>query len=161
MTLTPAAESIIEQLRLEPLSVCNGFFRETWRDEHSTVIHWLLPDTHTAPLHTADHTEVFAYHAGAPLRFTLFHPVGRVEEVLLGPDPATQFPHLVVPAGVWQAARTTGEYTLASVVVAPPFRPEIVHEADPYLLSRQFPDHRELIRELCGNGEGPDTADHG
>jgi predicted cupin superfamily sugar epimerase len=143
-------QDIIDDLRLEPLAVCNGYFRETWRDEHATVIYWLLPESHRAVLHAAAHPEVFTYHSGAALRLTLLHPDGRMEEVLVGPDlPAGQRPHVVVPAGVWQAAHTTGSHTLTSVVVAPPFVPDIVTTADADALGARYPQHAETIRGLC------------
>ena len=41
----------------------------------------------------------------------------------LGPDiRAGQRPQVVVPTGHWQAAETTGDYTLVSCVVAPGFQ---------------------------------------
>ncbi|GDY28510.1 cupin domain-containing protein [Gandjariella thermophila] len=143
-------QDIIDDLRLEPLAVCNGYFRETWRDEHATVIYWLLPESHRAALHAAAHPEVFTYHSGSPLRITLLHPEGRVEEVFLGPDlEAGHRPHIVVPAGVWQAAHTTGDHTLSSVIVAPPFTPDIVTLADADALSARYPEHADTIRALC------------
>ncbi|WP_225728146.1 MULTISPECIES: cupin domain-containing protein [unclassified Nocardia] len=149
MTLSSTTQSIIDRLELAPLPVCNGYFRETWRDDHSTVIYWLMPATHRAGLHSAEYPEIYTYHAGTPLRFTLLHPNGDLTEVLLGPDPAAgHHPHLIVPPGVWQAADPTGEYTLASVVVAPPFRPDIVRTADAVELTRLHPRHAAAIRAL-------------
>lgn len=144
------AESIISTLDLAPLNVCNGFFREIWRDEHSTVIYWLLPEEHVAPLHKAEHPEIVAYHSGDPMRMTLLHPHGRLEEHVVGPElDAGQRPNLVIPAGVWQAAHPLGDFTLASMTVAPPFAPDIVTRANPEELSDRYPDLAERIRALC------------
>ena len=41
----------------------------------------------------------------------------RVETVILGPDR----PQFIVPAAAWQAARTSGDYSLCGCTVAPPF----------------------------------------
>jgi len=145
-----AAESIIRTLDLAPLDVCGGFFRETWRDEHATVIYWLLPKDHFAPLHKAAHPEFLAFHSGDPVRVVLLHPHGRLEEHVLGPDlDEGQRPHLVIPAGVWQAAHPQGDFALMSMTVAPPFTPDIVTAADPEELSDRYPDLAERIRALC------------
>ena len=48
---------------------------------------------------------------------------GPREEALLGPDlDAGALPQLIVPAGHWQAARPTGDWTLAGCTVSPGFR---------------------------------------
>ena len=47
---------------------------------------------------------------------------GPARAALLGPDLATgQSPQLIVPAGHWQAAQTTGAFTLVSCTVSPGF----------------------------------------
>ena len=144
------AEHIIDTLGLRPLDVCNGFFRETWRDEHSTVMYWLLPADHCAGLHAATHPELFTYHSGAPMRMTLLRPEGQLDEHILGPDIAAgQRPQLIVPAHVWQAAQPLGDYTLSSVAVAPPFTPDIVTTPCMATLCQQYPDHAGKIRALA------------
>ncbi|RDI63685.1 cupin domain-containing protein [Nocardia pseudobrasiliensis] len=153
MDTTTTAERIIDTLRLQPLAVCSGYFRETWRDTASTVIYWLLPATHFSALHAARYPEIFTYHSGAPLTLTLLDPDGRPTEHTLGPDlDAGHHPHLVVPAGVWQAAYTRGDHTLASVVVAPPFTPEVVEVGDAEVLAARYPRYAEEIRALCARG---------
>ncbi|MFI5778870.1 cupin domain-containing protein [Nocardia sp. NPDC051570] len=156
MDTTTTAARIIDTLKLEPLAVCHGYFRETWRDSHSTVIYWLLPAEHFAGLHATAYPEVFTYHSGAPLAMTLLDGDGRPVRHILGPDlDAGQRPHLVVPAGVWQAAHTLGDHTLSSVVVAPPFTPEAATVGDPDALARHYPEYAEEIRGLCADGRLP------
>ncbi|GAA2796046.1 cupin domain-containing protein [Saccharopolyspora taberi] len=147
------SQQLVEALGLEPLNVCNGYFRETWRDAGSTVIYWLLPSDHFAAWHAARHPEVFTYHSGAPLRIALLTAEGEFREHLIGPDAAAgQHPHFVVPGGVLQAARTTGDHTLSSVVVAPPFTPDIVSTPDAEELCARYPDHAEKIRSYASAG---------
>ncbi|KZM69628.1 cupin domain-containing protein [Nocardia terpenica] len=156
MDTTTTTRQIIDTLKLEPLAICNGFFRETWRDSHSTMIYWLLPADHFSGLHAATYPEIFTYHSGAPLEMTLLDDDGKPTRHVLGPDlESGQQPHLVVPAGVWQAAHTLGEYTLSSVIVAPPFTPEMVTVADPDTLGQQYPDYAENIRALTALGRLP------
>ena len=147
------SDQLVETLGLEPLNVCNGYFRETWRDGASTIIYWLLPSDHFAGWHAAEHPEIFTYHSGAPLRVALLSAEGEVEEHVLGPDVgAGQRPHFVVPGGVLQAARTLGEHTLSSVVVAPPFTPDIVSVPDVEELCAKYPAQAEVIRSYASAG---------
>ncbi len=69
-----------------------------------------------------DATEIWLWHAGAPLRLSV-SPDGReVAHVPLGPDLANgQRPQAVVPKDAWQAAESLGGWTLVSCVVAPAF----------------------------------------
>ncbi|QUH03254.1 cupin domain-containing protein [Saccharopolyspora erythraea] len=149
--MTSASEQIVRTLDLRPLNVCNGYFRETWRDDNATMIYWLLPREHHAGWHAAAHPEIFTHHSGDPLRITLLDPAeGEPRDHVIGPDiEAGQHPHFVVPGGVVQAARTLGDHSLTSVVVSPPFTPDIVSTPDVEDLCAQYPDHAERIRALA------------
>jgi hypothetical protein len=58
--------------------------------------------------------------------------VERAEEVRMGPDVlGGEAVQVVVPAGWWQAARSTGEWTLVSCTVSPGFRFEGFELAPP------------------------------
>jgi hypothetical protein len=70
--------------------------------------------------------EVWFWHSGSPIVLSLGGNGDKpedVQEVILGLDIAAgQQPQVVVPAGVWQAARTLGaEPTLVSCIVSPEF----------------------------------------
>ncbi len=70
-----------------------------------------------------DATEIWLYHAGAPLILSLSaSDDGPATDHLLSPDLTVGEPQLIVPEGHWQAARTTGEYTLVSCTVSPGFK---------------------------------------
>ncbi len=109
-----------------------GFYRETFRDplprdgrSHSTAIYFLLPGGAWSRFHRVDSSEVFHFYAGAPLQLRLRTDVnGEPQESthVLGPDLAAgQRPQHVVPGGVWQAARSLGEYSLVGCTVSPGF----------------------------------------
>jgi hypothetical protein len=105
-----------------------GFYRETFRDAAgaggraaSTAIYYLLPAGQVSAWHRVDAAEIWHWHAGAPLELTLFAE-GRHTVHRLGADlPGGERPQGVVPAGVWQSARSLGAWTLVGCTVAPGF----------------------------------------
>ncbi|MEK8094565.1 cupin domain-containing protein [Methylocystis sp. IM3] len=105
-----------------------GFYRETFRDPKgtggraaSTAIYYLLPAGQVSAWHRVDAAEVWHWHAGAPLELSLYDE-GRRTVLRLGADLfAGERPQGIVPAGVWQAARSLGDWTLVGCTVAPGF----------------------------------------
>ena len=120
------AQDIIERLGLEPHPE-GGFYRQTWQAENEgravgTCIYFLLKDGGHSHWHKVDATEIWLFHAGAPLVLSLSATdEGPATDHLLSPDLSMGEPQLIVPTGHWQAARTTGDYTLASCTVSPGF----------------------------------------
>ena len=120
------AQDIIDRLKLEPHPE-GGFYRQTWRAENEgravgTCIYFLLKDGGHSHWHKVDATEIWLYHAGAPLVLSLSaSDDGPATDHLLSPDLTVGEPQLIVPEGHWQAAQTTGEYTLVSCTVSPGF----------------------------------------
>lgn len=107
-----------------------GWYVETFRDDagsergHSTAIYFLLEDGDRSHWHRVkDATEIWHFHAGAPLELTIWREGDDVvERVRLGADLAAgECPQGIVPAGSWQAARSTGAWTLVGCTVAPGF----------------------------------------
>jgi len=124
--MTPRA--IIEGLGMAPHPE-GGWYVETWRDAAPaagraacTVIYFLLEAGQVSHWHKVDATELWLWHAGASLTLEI-SPDGRaIEAVRLGPDlSAGERPQAVVLAHAWQAAASTGAWTLVSCVVAPAF----------------------------------------
>ena len=129
MTGTAEAEAVIRRLGLVRHPE-GGWFRETFRDARakagtraaSTAIYYLLRAGEIARWHRVDATEVWHWYGGAPLSLTLSVDVCARETLVLGPDLATGAqPQRVVPAGVWQTARSLGNWTLTGCTVAPGF----------------------------------------
>ena len=115
------ADEVIELLELAPHPE-GGWYRETWREPASTAILYLLKAGERSNWHRVDKTEIWHFYAGSPLGLAL-SPDGRQgTHQVLGVDLAAgQRPQVVVPAGVWQAARPRGEWSLAGCTVAPAF----------------------------------------
>src|SRR5262244_491663 len=123
-----SADDIIRLLQLQPHPE-GGHYRETFRDPQtvggraaSTAIYYLLQAGEVSRWHRVDAAEVWHWYAGAPLSLTL-SPDGRTRETMvLGPDLAAGAePQRVVPASVWQTARSLGPWTLVGCTVAPGF----------------------------------------
>ncbi len=123
------AEAIIDALGMQPHPE-GGWFAETFRDAAgepgrgaSTLIYFLLKAGERSHWHRLLTTvEVWHYYAGAPLKL-MVSPDGRMcETMTLGPDIiAGERPQGVIPAGHWQAAESTGDFTLVGCTVAPGF----------------------------------------
>ncbi len=128
MDRTPRAADIIARLDLKPHPE-GGHFRETFRDSRvdadgrpvSTAIYFLLGRGQRSHWHRIDAVEVWHFYAGSPLILEIADSEGR-RIVNLGPDLAAgEFSQAVVPARAWQAAESTGDWTLVGCTVAPGF----------------------------------------
>lgn len=122
-----SAEEVARLLDLAPHPE-GGYYRETFRDPQgtggraaSTAIYYLLPAGQVSAWHRVDAAEIWHWHAGAPLELGLFAE-GRHTVHRLGPDLAGgERPQGIVPAGVWQSARSLGGWSLVGCTVAPGF----------------------------------------
>lgn len=128
MTLPAGAQTIIDTLGMQPHPE-GGWFVETFRDidgpdgrAHSTAIYFLLAEGQTSHWHRIDAVEIWHWHAGAPLALSISDDGRTVRTIALGPDIAAgERPQGVVPAGAWQTAASTGDWTLVGCTVAPGF----------------------------------------
>lgn len=116
-------DQIIAALALSPHPE-GGHYRQTWAGPEvagrasGTAILFLLKVGERSHWHRVDADEIWLWHAGAPLLLRV--GTGAVE---MGPGVlAGQSVQAVVPAGVWQAAETLGDWTLVSCTVSPGFR---------------------------------------
>lgn len=123
------ADALIAQLDLAPHPE-GGHYRQTWvanaangQRPAGTCIYFLLKAGESSRWHRVDAVEIWHYYAGAPLILSMAETVsGPACDHLLGPDVlGNQAPQLVVPTHHWQAARSTGEYTLVGCTVSPGF----------------------------------------
>lgn len=121
------ADQIIEHLGLQQHPE-GGWYKESWRAENDgrptgTCIYFLLKGGERSHWHRVDAAEIWLYHAGAPLVLSMAaSDAGPAQDHLLTPDLTKGAPQLVVPEGHWQAARSTGDYTLVSCTVSPGFQ---------------------------------------
>jgi uncharacterized protein len=126
MALTAA--DIIAQFKLQPHPE-GGHYRETFRDSRtdangravSTAILFLLARGERSHWHRVDAAEIWHHYAGAALLLEIVED-GRRQSVRLGSDIAAgETPQAIVPAYAWQAAHSTGAWTLVGCTVAPGF----------------------------------------
>jgi uncharacterized protein len=123
------AQDIIRMLGLKPHPE-GGHFRETFRDRAraadgraaSTAAYYLLARGERSHWHRLDAAEIWHWYAGAPLQLEIAAAPGPIEHLTLGGDISSGLrPQAVVPAHSWQAAQTTGDWTLVGCTVAPGF----------------------------------------
>ena len=119
------ADAVVAILDLSPHPE-GGHYRETFADEASTAIYFLLRSGHESAWHRVrGRTEMWHFYAGAPLELSIDSQAPGsegTERLVLGPDLASgQRPQALVPAGAWQRARSLGDWTLTGCTVAPPF----------------------------------------
>jgi len=123
-----SAAEIIARLQLAPHPE-GGHFRETFRDSRcdahgrsaSTAIYFLLARGERSHWHRVDAVETWHYYAGDALTLRIADAHG-VRVVRLGADlTADEVPQAIVPAHAWQAAESTGDWTLVGCTVAPGF----------------------------------------
>jgi len=135
MTTSPDLPDWAHDLELRPHPE-GGWYAETYRHAGSTTtprgerslgtaIHFLLLPGESSAWHRVSSDELWFHHRGGPLRLWLGGDrdrPGDAEEHLLGSDVGSgERPQLLVPAGVWQAARPVDEAVLVSCVVVPGF----------------------------------------
>ena len=155
--------SLIDRLQLEPHPE-GGYYREIFRSGSSvkpnderearsalTSIYFLLVDGEFSRWHRLQSDEVWYFVEGAPVElFQLDGGLDRLERRVLGSATAALDPVASVPAGSWQASRTTGSYTLVGCTVGPGFdfadfrlladEPQLAEQ-----LREQYPDLAALI----------------
>ena len=125
-----------------------GHYVEIYRSPLLTTIFFLLTAGEISRWHRvrgAD--EAWHFYEGDPLELlTAGERFERLERHALGRAGGGQYPVHVVPAGVWQAARTTGDYTLVGCSVGPAF------DFADFEMARDNPAAAEQARRL------PDAA---
>ena len=128
MIEAPTAADIVARLELKPHPE-GGHYRETFRDARtdangrslSTSIYFLLARGERSHWHRIDAVETCHYYAGGALILQIADGDER-RSVRLGPDLAAgERPQAIVPAQAWQAAESTGDWTLVGCTVAPGF----------------------------------------
>ena len=122
------ADEIIAQLELSPHPE-GGWYRETWVAKNEgratgTAIYFLLKSGQSSHWHRVDAAEIWHFYAGAPLKLRISETeAGPARSMLLGPKLSDgQMPQLIVPENYWQAAETTGKWTLVGCTVSPGFQ---------------------------------------
>jgi uncharacterized protein len=152
------AIELLDLLRLRPHPE-GGHYAELFRSAHRvqvidrkveraaiTTIYFMLVAGEFSRWHRVVSDEIWHYHEGDPIELLLFDDRG-LRRVRLGPVSRETRPTMVVPAGTWQAARTTGAYTLTACTVGPGF------EFADFSLAVDWPEIASKIASA-----GPDLA---
>ena len=130
----PRAAELVERLGLQPHPE-GGFYRELFRSSRRvqpydarpprpalTLIYFLLMDGGHSRFHRVKSDEAWSWVEGAPLElFRIDASLATLTRDLLGPPSEGHEAAAVVAAGDWQAARTTGDWTLVTCAVGPGF----------------------------------------
>src|SRR5262249_23613175 len=120
------ADELIALLGLQPHPE-GGHYRQTFHAADfprgaSTAIYFLLKAGERSHWHTVDADEIWHHYAGGPLELRLSDDGTSVRHLRLGKDLTIgEEPQIVVPRGVWQAARSLAHWTLVGCTVAPAF----------------------------------------
>ena len=130
--LSAKAKSLIRRLQLQPHPE-GGYYREIHRSGERvgtargrraaiTTIYFLLARDRKSVLHRVLSDEIWHWYEGAPLRLLHVGADFRYREsVVLGPSAKGSVQAFVIPRMAWQAAETTGDYTLVGCSVGPGF----------------------------------------
>ena len=146
------AEEVIELLGLEPMEIEGGMWAQTWRDERSSAIYFLMGPGDFSALHRLSGPELWHHYAGAAVEMLLLGPDGLVSRPVLGDDLACgQRPIVAVPAGVWMAAGTTGEWSLTGTTMAPAFEPDFFELGNADKLAEAYPEAAADIARFTGS----------
>jgi uncharacterized protein len=163
-SLHPRAAELIKVLQLRPHPE-GGFYREVFRSAATvmpengrdrrdavTTIYFLLPEGMNSRWHQVDSDEAWHLYEGGPMELLeldeTFASFARRRLAPVNPSDAADRPMHTVRAGIWQAARSLGPYSLAGCTVAPGF-----DFADFRLLANdrvKAADVRERWPELAG-----------
>lgn len=155
------AAQLIARHGLEPLPGEGGFFRRTWTSPETapgaagrpteTAILFLMTPAAFSALHRLDADEIWSFQSGDPVQHLQLEPAtGRAQVTILGADGAPGQEHqLVVPAGVWQAARPFPHgikgWSLVAATMMPGWDPAGFVLGEPQQLREQFPGATEWI----------------
>ncbi len=158
---TMSAMGIIEKLELRPHPE-GGHYKQVFKDTVSvnlndssnrtrsaiTDIYFLLAGGEKSRFHRVKQTEIWNFYTGAPLfLYDLSEDLQSLEIIELGKD--LNFKH-TVKANHWQAASTTGDFSLVGCMVAPGFEFEdfsLMSESGDLaeLVSKKYPNLAHLI----------------
>jgi predicted cupin superfamily sugar epimerase len=141
------AKDVIQALQLAPHPE-GGWYREIYRSADrvqrgsearsaTTAIYYLLEQQQLSRWHVVDADEIWHFYGGAPLELLAYDPDARkLERLILHASLSGSRPVGIIPSGVWQAARSLGEYSLVGCTVSPGF------EFSGFHFTADLPDHR-------------------
>lgn len=161
-------QELVHQFNLQPHPE-GGFYKETYRSPeiipqqflskqfkgdraYSTAIYFLLEQENFSAFHKIESDELWHFYAGQTLLVHIIHLNGKLETIKLGNDflNGEQF-QFAVPARCWFASEPAphSSFSFVGCTVAPGFDFDDFELAKAEELTKQFPQHEELIKRLC------------
>lgn len=146
MTAEPTAAELVERLGMQPIAGEGGWWAPGTRTPELSSITALLADTDDgfSALHVLTIHEGWQWLDGDPLELVRLHPDGTADTVTL--DRHTH--QAVVPAGVWQGARTLGAWTLFGCWCAPAFTDDCFTLGERSALLAAYPGYAAHVTAL-------------
>jgi predicted cupin superfamily sugar epimerase len=160
-------KKIIEELKLEPLPIEGGYFRQTYiceeilepeqlpiryKQNHSlgTAIYFMLEKNRfpVSMLHKLKTDEIYHFYLGDPVTILLLFPEKSSQRVTMGSDIMSgQKVQVLVPKDTWQAVilEPVSSFALMGTSMAPGYRDEDITFALREELLLQYPSERENI----------------
>jgi predicted cupin superfamily sugar epimerase len=123
---------LIDKLGLEPHPE-GGSYREIYRSSERvqtargtrsaiTAIYYLLERTQSSRWHVVEADEIWQFHEGSPLELLAYDPAAReIVRCVLGNMRDAKERVAVIRKGIWQAARSLGDFSLVGCNVGPGF----------------------------------------
>ena len=159
---------LIQQYNLQPHPE-GGWYKQTYKSKEkiaadalperfganrafSTAIYFLLEKGNFSAFHRIKSDECWHFYAGDPLLIYIIEQNGELKIISLGNDNekvhAFQY---VVPANCWFASRPASgsQYCFVGCTVSPGFEFDDFELAKGNELSAMYPQHKEIIKELC------------
>ena len=123
-----------------------GFYRETYRSEHSTGIFYLLTKGQKSSFHKIKSDEMWHFYGGDSISIVEITSLGMIKETLLDKNNV----QYVVPADVWFGAYLPdgSEYAFMGCTVAPAFHFCDFEMGDKKKMIEEFPKAKDMIEKL-------------
>jgi predicted cupin superfamily sugar epimerase len=157
-------KSLITHYNLQPLPVEGTLFTSTYRSAENLPngkpfgtgmlgLYCNEPKS-ISYFHKLSVDEMWHFYSGDPLRLILLDADGSSKNIILGNDISqNQIVQFVIPAGVWQAGHTLGDYSLFGCTLAPGFTDDIFMGGSKEELLKLYPDRKEDILIYGLDGE--------
>lgn len=157
---------LVKHLQLQPHPE-GGFYKEVYRStttipsdalpnypgdrNHCTSIYFLLTSDNFSGFHRIKQDEIWNFYGGSPLYVHVIDREGNYTRYEVGMElEKGATPQLVVPGGCWFASsvKDSNNYSFVGCTVAPGFDFEDFELATFESLSKEYPQHKEIIRQL-------------
>lgn len=142
-------KSIIKNLNLIPHPE-GGFYKQTYRKDIASNIHYLLEAHDFSAFHIIKQDEMWYHIDGSPMLIHMISKDGKYSKAVVGGDYKKHaIPTFLVPANTYFAATPLlNHYSLVACSVFPAFNFEDFYLPPYYELIKLFPQHEKIIKEF-------------